>query len=151
MRRLLTKRSLGTQDRFIRKLTDEEVERYDVIPATLAGKVWLVRVPILPGGYAGMTISRLVMLARPTPPDTPSSLLAHELVHVGQFTDLGIVRFTWRYNLAFVQGLWTLRSWQAAYRAIPAEKEARKETGDWARRTSGAKRTSRANEGHQKS
>lgn len=117
---------------FVRKLSATEVDRYDVISRDLARRVWLIRVPILPGGYAGMTIGRVVFLARRTAPETPSTLLAHELVHVRQFSELGILRFAWRYNLAFAQGLWRLRSWNGAYRAIPAEVEARQQAGAWA-------------------
>lgn len=119
----------------LRRLTPSEIETYDVIPANLGRRVWLVRVPVLPGPYAAMTIGPVVMLARTVTSGQPSSLLAHELVHVRQFHELGLLRFTWRYNRAFVLGLFRLRSWNKAYRAIPAEQEARRLASDWAERT----------------
>ena len=66
-------------------------------------------------------------------PSPPSALLAHELVHVRQFHDKGLLRFTLDYNKSFVTGLVTERRWSKAYRAIPAEVEARSETTRWLR------------------
>ena len=120
----------------VRRITPAEAEVYrTVIAADLARKVWLVQLPAIPGPYSGLTIAKVVIIDRPLPPGTPSALLAHELVHVRQFHDQGILRFTLGYNKAFVAGLVTKRRWSKAYRAIPAEVEARSETTRWLRET----------------
>ena len=74
-----------------------------------------------------------MIVDRTLPPGTPSALLAHELVHVRQFHDKGLLRFTLDYNKSFVTGLVTERRWSKAYRPIPAEVEARSETTPWLR------------------
>lgn len=118
----------------VRKITPDEAEVYrTVIAADLARKVWLVQLPAIPGPYSGLTIAKVVIIDRQLPPGTPSALLAHELVHVRQFHDRGILRFTLEYNKSFVAGLLTKRRWSKAYRAIPAEVEARSETTRWLR------------------
>lgn len=120
--------------RIARKITHDEIDLYrTVIPAGLARKVWLVQLPTIPGPYSGLTIANLVIIDHHLPPGTPSALLAHELVHVRQFHDKGILRFTFDYNKAFAVGLVTERRWSRAYRAIPAEVEARSETTRWLR------------------
>lgn len=118
----------------VRRLTPPEIEAYDLIPQDIAERVLLVRVPLLPGPYSGMTLGPLVLLAKTIRPDSPHPLLAHELVHVRQFHEMGLPLFTWRYNRAFVKGLLQFRSWNKAYRAIPAEQEARSLAADWQRR-----------------
>lgn len=121
-------------DRLIRKLTTDERAQYDHVPEQDLRQTILVRIPPMIGPYRGLTIGRLVLLAEAVPANKPSALLAHELVHVRQFREQGLPRFTWRYNSAFVAGLVRLRSWNKAYLAIPAEVEARQLTGKWARR-----------------
>lgn len=119
--------------RVVRRLTPEEIRLYGpVLDAALARKVWLVQLPLLPGPYSGLTVARLVVVERTLPPGKPSALLAHELVHVRQFGEKGLVRFTVAYNRAFAVGLIRERNWSKAYRAIPAEVEARMETVRWA-------------------
>lgn len=119
---------------FLRRLSDAEVERYDLIPASVSRRVVLMRVPLLPGGYSGLTLSNLVLLARSVGPNDSSSLLAHELVHVRQYHEQGLLRFAWNYGQAFLGGLRTHREWNKAYRDIPAEQEARHLAGQWARK-----------------
>lgn len=117
-----------------RSLNETELDAYDVLPRHLAERVRIHQIPVLPGGYAGMTLHNRILLARPVDPDGTSALLAHELVHVRQWADQGLLRFAWNYVSAFVRNLARLRRWRPAYADIPAEQEARAETTDWLRR-----------------
>lgn len=117
-----------------RPLTPAEIESYDVLPPDLARMVRVIEVPALPGEYVGMTLGRYVLLAKEVPDDGSSTLLAHELVHVRQWAELGMVGFSGRYVVSFMAGFRSKRQWMAAYRSIDAEEEARKEATDWLRR-----------------
>lgn len=89
----------------------------------------IVPVPWLPLGVAGMTLGRFILLRRDHLSDT--ALLAHELVHVRQWRELGVPKFLWRYLSAYARGRAAGLGHQDAYRAIPLEVEARSlVTGD---------------------
>ena len=117
-----------------RPLNDTEIEAYDVVSPELARKVRVYRIRFIPGGYAGMTIGRNVLLANDVTEDGNSALMAHELVHARQWEDLGLVGFSRRYATSFARNLIKHKRWHAAYRDIEAEVEARNETTDWLRR-----------------
>lgn len=117
-----------------RPLNDIELDAYDVLPRDLASKVRVRQVRGIPGGYAGMTIGTTILLARPIDDDGTSALLAHELVHVRQWAEQGVVGFTSRYVASFGRNLSRHRRWGPAYRDIDAEQEARQETTEWLRR-----------------
>ncbi len=117
-----------------RRLNEIELEAYDVLPRDLARTVRIHRVRALPGGYAGMTLGRHVLLARAVDEDGTSALLAHELVHVRQWADQGLAGFSARYLSSFGRGLAHHRRWGRAYRDVEAEREAREETTAWLRR-----------------
>ncbi len=119
-----------------RRLNDVEVEAYDVMDPELAQRVRVVNVPFIPGGYAGMTVGRTVLLAREVDADGNSALMAHELVHARQWTEQGAPRFLSDYLTSFARNLYRHRRWAAAYNNIEAELEATKETTDWLRRRS---------------
>jgi hypothetical protein len=55
----------------------------------------------------------------------PGLLLVHELVHVRQWGELGVIRFLWRYLSCYLGGRWKGLGHRAAYLAIPLEVEAR--------------------------
>ena len=55
----------------------------------------------------------------------PGLLLVHELVHVRQWGELGVIRFLWRYLTGYLGGRWKGLGHRAAYLAIPLEVEAR--------------------------
>jgi Domain of unknown function (DUF4157) len=117
-----------------RGLTPQEVEGFDHVPAELASSVRIVDVPLLSPGADAMTLGRTVLVRRG---HTGSSfLLAHELVHVQQWSRHGVAGFLRRYLGAYARNLLRLRSHRAAYLAIPLEVEAR----DRARRWSEAQR-----------
>lgn len=134
-----------------RPLNETELDAYDVLPRDLARKVRVHRVRGLPGGYAGMTLGNHVILARPVDEDGTSALLAHELVHVRQWADQGLVGFSSRYLSAFGRNLSRSRRWGRAYADIEAEREARQETTDWLRRRARAAQTDAEGPGGQPS
>lgn len=117
-----------------RALNDDEIEAYDVVSADVAGRIRVVKVPFIPGGYAGMTLGRHVLLAREVADDGSSALMAHELIHARQWSELGVVGFSGKYVSSFARNLARHRRWQRAYSNIDAEVEARQETTDWLRR-----------------
>lgn len=57
--------------------------------------------------------------------DRAGLLLVHELVHVRQWHELGVLRFLWRYLTAYLRGRFDRLGHRAAYLAIPLEVEAR--------------------------
>jgi len=94
------------------------------------GAVLVVGAP-LPRGADGMTLGRFVLVREGH--EESRYLLAHELVHVRQYRELGVPGFLARYLGRYLA--LRLDGWghQAAYRRLPAEIEA-----DWeARRTLG--------------
>ncbi|MFV0524299.1 MAG: hypothetical protein ACK5RL_07375 [Acidimicrobiales bacterium] len=124
-----------------RRLSADEIGRYDVLPAQLAVRVRVIRVPRPPGPFVGITLGRFVLLARDVPVDAPSGLLAHELVHVRQWHELGVVGYLWGYLGDFGRQVRRHRSWLRAYRDIRAEREARHIASAWAdRQTDGHRR-----------
>lgn len=76
----------------------------------------------MPRGAAAITLGPVVSVRRAAAAD--AGLLAHELVHVRQWRELGLVGFLVRYVGAYVA--WRLRGYGhwAAYRRIPLEIEA---------------------------
>ena len=85
-----------------RRLDAQEVDAYDHVPRWVAERALLRRVPILPPGAIGLTSGRFVFLLRAEPKDGSSVIIAHELVHVRQFAELGRLRFGFRYLLSYV-------------------------------------------------
>ena len=97
----------------------------------LAARVRVLRVPILPRHADGMTIGRWIFLTDDRSRAGDRTLLAHELVHVRQYAELGYLRFSWRYLRDYARGLIRLRDGRAAYLAIAAEVEARADAEAW--------------------
>ncbi|MGI9597683.1 MAG: toll/interleukin-1 receptor domain-containing protein [Acidimicrobiales bacterium] len=121
-------------NRRVRGLTEAEIEAYDVLPKDLARRVRIVRASWLPGGYAGLTIGRSIYVRAPVPADGNSMLVAHELVHVRQWDELGVFRYTFRYLIDFYRGLVRTRNWRGAYLNTSMEAEARRIAEEWRRR-----------------
>ncbi len=93
----------------------------------MEGLARIVVVRWLPPGVAGMTLGRLIILRRGCEAD--EDLICHEMVHVRQWSELGVPRFLWRYLSAYARGRLSGLDHQAAYRAIPLEEEARRIAG----------------------
>jgi hypothetical protein len=55
----------------------------------------------------------------------PGLLLVHELIHVRQWKELGVLRFLWRYIAAYLSARMRGQGHRGAYLAIPLEVEAR--------------------------
>ncbi len=123
----------ATSHRRVRPLTRDEIASYDLIPAELATRVRVIRAPI-PGPYQGIALGRFVLIGRDIATDGSSTLLAHELVHVRQWSELGVIGFGVRYLSQFVTGLIKTRRWSTAYRQIEIEREARSSAEEWRHR-----------------
>ncbi len=106
-----------------RRLDASERELFTHVPARDLQRARLVVVPVLTRGIAGMTLGRWILVRRGHEHDR--ALIAHELVHVRQWRELGSVRFLVRYLGAYAQSRWHGLGHQAAYEAIPLEAEAR--------------------------
>ena len=99
-----------------------DLDQVDVRPAgRLLTKLW------------GNTVSAMTLGTRiyvkpdllDSDPTRLGPLIVHELVHVRQWADLGVLRFLWRYISGYLSGRFTGLSHPEAYRAIPIEIEAR--------------------------
>ena len=76
----------------------------------------------MPPGAAAITIGPVISLRRHLA-DAPR-LVAHELVHVGQWRDLGVIGFMTTYLGAYLRWRLLGHGHWAAYRRIPLEIEA---------------------------
>ena len=110
-----------------RRLDAQEREQFTYVPVRDLDRARLVRVPVLTPGIAGMTLGRWILLRRGH--DQDADLIAHELVHVRQWRELGAARFLVRYLGAYARGRWRGLGHMAAYEAIPLEAEARLVSG----------------------
>lgn len=111
----------------LRRLDASEREQFTHVPARDLDRARLVTVPALTPGAAGMTLGRWILLRRGHEHD--GGLIAHELVHVRQWRQLGATRFLVRYLGAYGKGRWRGLGHRAAYKAIPLEVEARAGSG----------------------
>ena len=118
----------------MRRLEGPELTSYDVIDTDLATRVRIVTVPVLPRGADGMTIGRWILLKQDRDRVGDRELIAHELVHVRQYDELGYLRFSLRYLRDYAAGLLRHRHHRRAYLSIPAEVEARADAAEWRRR-----------------
>ena len=116
----------------MRRLNPQEIARYDLVPAEIARRARVQKVPVLSPGMDGMTVGRLILVLRDDDHSGHRVLLAHELVHVEQYAELGLVGFLWRYVREYFGHLRRLRNHRQAYRAISLEVEARAVAGRWA-------------------
>jgi hypothetical protein len=96
---------------------------YPLVPPADVARARIVDVPYLTPGVAAMTLGWVILLRRDHAGD--SALVAHELVHVRQWRELGAPRFLWRYLSAYARGRASGLNHQRAYEAIPLEVEAR--------------------------
>ncbi|MDP8976432.1 MAG: DUF4157 domain-containing protein [Actinomycetota bacterium] len=113
----------------VHRLGPDEIARFDHVPAALAEGVRIVEVPFLTPGADAMTLGRVVLVRRGH--RDSSRLLAHELVHVQQWSRHGVVGFLSRYLGAYARNMARLRSHRSAYLAILLEVEAREGARRW--------------------
>lgn len=111
------------------RLTPDELTRFDHVPEALTEGVRIVEVPFLSPGADAMTLGRMILMRRGHADN--QHLLAHELVHVQQWSRFGVAGFLRRYLGAYAKNLVRLRSHHAAYLAIPLEVEARDRSRRW--------------------
>ena len=130
-----------------RNLEPDEIDVYDHVASAVLGRVRLVRTRLLPPAADGMTIGRFIFLRGDRIQDRSTTLLAHELVHVRQFAELGPGRFFSQYLGAYFKNLWKLRNHRAAYLAIPLEQEAREAASSWASKQRDGKRIEKSVDG----
>ena len=116
----------------MRRLNPQEIASYDLVPADIARRARVQKVPVLAPSAHGMTLGRLILVLRDDDRSGRRTLLAHELVHVEQYAQLGTVRFLRRYLREYFVSLWRLRSHGQAYLAISLEAEARAAAARWA-------------------
>ena len=100
---------------------------YPLVPPADVARARIVDVPFLTPGVAAMTLGPVILLRRDHAADT--ALVAHELVHVRQWRELGVPRFLWRYLSAYFRSRAAGLTHQQAYAAIPLEVEARTLSG----------------------
>ena len=117
----------------MRRLNAQEIARYDLVPPEISRRARVQKVPFLAPGSHGMTVGRLILLLRDDDRSGRRTLLAHELVHVEQYAQLGTVRFLRRYLWEYFANLWRLRNHRQAYLAISFEAEARAASERWRR------------------
>ncbi len=117
----------------MRRLNAQEIARYDLVPPEISRRARVQKVPFLAPGSHGMTVGRLILLLRDDDRSGRRTLLAHELVHVEQYAQLGTVRFLRRYLREYFANLWRLRNHRQAYLAISFEAEARAASERWRR------------------
>lgn len=115
-----------------RQLEGPELGAYKHISQVLTSRVRLVKVPWLPNGADGLTIGKRVLVKKEVDPSRSKELIAHELVHVRQWAEYGIVGFLTRYVFHYLKNLVKYRKHYTAYLEIPFEVEARNEAKRWA-------------------
>jgi len=84
------------------------------------GYPWWLRIFLLPRVIA-ITLGRRIYIAEG---HATEALLRHELVHVRQAGELGVIRFLWRYASEYVRNRRRGMTHDDAYRAISFEAEA---------------------------
>ena len=115
-----------------RTLAQVEIDDFNHIADGLLQRVRLIRTNLLPRAADGMTIGRFVFLRGDHIEHKSSALMAHELVHVRQFAEMGMLRFFASYVGAYVRNLWRTKNHRQAYLDIPLEQEARAVAAEWA-------------------
>ena len=90
-------------------------------PVVRIGFPWWLR-PFLWRGVAAITLGRRVWISARARDLEP--LVRHELVHVRQMEDEGVLQFLWRYARHYLRNRRRGMSHHQAYLAIPYEVEA---------------------------
>ncbi len=117
--------------RLVRRLEGPELGAYDHISGLITNKVKLVKVPWLPNGADGLALATFVFVKDDIDPTEARTLIAHELVHVRQWAEYGVIGFAYRYVRDYLKNLVRLRNHYQAYLDIPFEIEARQQAHQW--------------------
>ncbi|MGZ4688531.1 MAG: hypothetical protein ACXVKA_13175 [Acidimicrobiia bacterium] len=110
-----------------RRLSPEAVTRFVHVPEQDRVRARVVVVPALTPGIVAMTIDRWILVRSGRELDV--DLIAHELVHVQQWRELGVLRFLVRYVGEYLRLRLEGKQHWAAYSAISFEAEARARSG----------------------
>ena len=110
-----------------RALSADAQIRYVHVEAIDTARVRIVVVGWLQPGIAAMTVGRFVFVRRGN--EASVGLIAHELVHVEQWRELGVAKFLTRYLRDYLHGRRAGLDHWAAYHAISLEDEARLRSG----------------------
>ena len=89
------------------------------------GYPWWLRA-FLARNVIAITLGRRIYVRAAMEPAVFERLMRHELAHVRQVRELGLLRFLWRYVGEFAANWWRLRNFAAAYASISYEVEARR-------------------------
>jgi len=87
------------------------------------GYPWWLRL-LLFRDVVAFTFGRRIWLSATVSEQKVAPLLRHELVHVRQYAELGVLRFLWRYLAEYVRLRRSGLSSSAAYAALSFEREA---------------------------
>jgi hypothetical protein len=110
----------------MRQLNRLERLAFRHVPRRDRKRARILTVPWLPAGTAGMTLGPLILVRRG---HLDRGLLAHELVHVTQWRELGVARFLFEYLGFYLRGRWRRLGHWDSYRQIPLEVAARLRSG----------------------
>lgn len=89
------------------------------------GYPWWLRL-VLARDVIAITLGRRIYVRGVLAADAFERLMRHELEHVRQVSELGLLRFLWRYLTEFARHWVRLRNFGAAYVSISFEIEARR-------------------------
>jgi penicillin-binding protein-related factor A (putative recombinase) len=84
---------------------------------------WIFKLPLV-RRYQGMVVARTILF-KDAKTEVAPALLRHELVHLKQIGQHGIIRFYLIYFRDYLANLWRLHDHDAAYRHVRFEREAR--------------------------
>ena len=110
-----------------RRLSPEAAAVFTHVPAIDRGRARVIVVPVLTPGVVAMTLGRWILVRGGR--EQEADLLAHELVHVQQWRELGVVQFLRRYLTEYVHFRLAGQPHWRAYAAISLEVEARARSG----------------------
>lgn len=117
-----------------RRLNLTELSSYDVLPDEILKNVKVIKMPRISKTFTGITLGKYIFLSKKLEYDGKSLLIAHELVHVRQWHELGVIGFLWKYLSEFFKGLIKEKNWMKAYNKISLEQEAQLIANLWQER-----------------
>ena len=110
-----------------RRLSPEAAAAFTHVPEVDRARARVIVVRVLTPGVVAMTLGPWILVRRGREQD--AGLVAHELVHVQQWRELGVVRFLTRYFGEYLRYRVAGQPHWSAYAAISLEVEARVRSG----------------------